>query len=78
MRGSNFGDQDRNPAEPRRRKSFRLPQAKIDRAREVLGTRTETETIERALDLVVFRADLMAGVRAMRGVELIAVFDDQG
>ena len=77
MRGSNFADQDRNPVEPRRRKTFRLPQAKIDRAREVLGTRTETETVERALELVVFRADLVAGVRAMRSVELIAVFDEK-
>lgn len=36
-----------------RRKNFLLPQAKIDRARKILGTATDTETIVRALDAVV-------------------------
>jgi hypothetical protein len=37
-----------------KRKTDRLQQSKLDAARRVLGTATETETIERALDLVVF------------------------
>ncbi len=36
-----------------RNKHLRLNQSKIERARKVLGARTETETIERALDLVL-------------------------
>ncbi len=36
------------------RKNLRLTQKKIDRAKEILGTSTETETIEQALDLVAF------------------------
>lgn len=36
-----------------RHKHFRLDGAKIKRAQKVLGTRTETETIERALDEVI-------------------------
>ncbi|MGI8618918.1 MAG: hypothetical protein ACR2L6_07485 [Gemmatimonadaceae bacterium] len=36
-----------------RRKNFNLPQWKIDRARAALGAATETETIERALDMAV-------------------------
>ena len=34
-------------------KHFRLDEAKIQRAQKVLGTGTQTETIERALDLVI-------------------------
>ena len=52
------------------RKNYRLRQSKIDRAMRVLGTATETETIERALELVVFRGELVEGVRAMRGAGL--------
>jgi len=36
-----------------RNKHLRLNQSKIERARKVLGARTETETIEQALDLVL-------------------------
>lgn len=61
------------------RKNFRLHQSKIDRAREILGTRTETETIEKALDIIAFGESLRAGVDALRGAELIDVFaEDEG
>lgn len=56
--------------EPARKKNIRLQQWKIDEAREVLGTTTETETIEAALDLVVFRKELIEGIRALRGAAL--------
>lgn len=59
------------------RKNYRLHQAKIDRAREILGTRTETETIEQALDLVAFGDQLLAGVDRMRGKYLADVFADE-
>lgn len=54
-------------AEPRIRKNFRLSQAKIDRAKQVLGTRTDTETIEAALDLATFGARLAEGIDEMKG-----------
>jgi hypothetical protein len=60
--------------EPPRKKNMRLHQWKIDAAREALGTSTETETIEAALDLVVFRSELAAGIRAMRDAPLEDVF----
>lgn len=63
--------------EPPRKKNFRLHQSKIDEAKEILGTATETETIEVALDLVVFRKELAEGVRAMRGANLRNLFDEQ-
>jgi len=59
-----------------RRKNLRLHQSKIDEARAILGTATETDTIETALDLVVFRKELVDGVRAMRGTKLRNLFDD--
>ena len=53
------------------RKNFRLTQAKLDRARRLLGADTETETIEQALDLVAFREEVLAGVRRLAGKRLM-------
>ena len=50
-----------------KRKNYRLHQAKLDAARKVLGTATETETIERALDLVAFGERLASGTKRARG-----------
>jgi hypothetical protein len=50
-----------------RHKHVQLDQRKLDRARRVLGTRTETETLNRALDLVVTEADINRALRAARG-----------
>jgi hypothetical protein len=50
-----------------KRKNYRLQQSKLDAARRVLGTTTETETIERALDLVVFGERLASGTTRARG-----------
>lgn len=51
----------------RTRKNYRLPQSTLDAARRVLGTATETETIERALELVVFGEQLASGTARARG-----------
>jgi hypothetical protein len=56
------------------RKNFRLDQARLDAAREALGARTETETIETALDLILFRKELVDGVDTLVGTR-IAPFD---
>jgi hypothetical protein len=64
-------------AEAPKKKNLRLRQSKIDAAKAVLGTATETETIEAALDLIVFRNELVEGTRAMRGANLIDVFDGE-
>lgn len=54
------------------RKNLRLTQAKVDRAKRILGTETETETIEQALDLVAFRQDVIDGVRRLAGSRSMA------
>jgi hypothetical protein len=53
------------------RKNMRLSQAKLNRARRLLGAATETETVEQALDLVAFRHEATEGVRRMAGTRSI-------
>jgi hypothetical protein len=52
------------------RKNVRLDQHSLDAARRILGVKTETEAIARALDLVIFRKELVDGVRAMYGTRV--------
>ena len=75
--GSRLPRKAGTPEAPRK-KNFRLHQSRIDRAMEILGTRTETETIEQALDMIAFRDRLVQGVRGMRGAALADVFADEG
>jgi len=56
--------------EPRVSRTYRLPLSKLSAAKRALGAATSTETIERALDLVVFQRELVSGTRAMLGIEL--------
>jgi len=51
-------------------RTYRLDARTIAAAQEILGAATATETIETALDMVVFRQELVAGTRAMLGTEL--------
>ena len=51
-------------------KTYRLTPAKLAKAQKILGAATATETIETALDMIVFRRELLDGTRAMRGVRL--------
>ena len=50
-----------------RHKHMQLDQRKLDRARRLLGARTETEAVDRALDLVVTEAEIDRALRAARG-----------
>lgn len=54
-----------------RRKNMRIDQAKLDSARKILGTKTETETVEAALDLVTFRKEVIEGVRRLAGTGIV-------
>ena len=46
------------------RKNYRIDVAKLERTRRILGTRTETETIHRALDLVADEAALVEALHS--------------
>jgi len=61
-----------------RRKNFRLHQSKLDAARRALGTRTETETIEMALDLAAFGERLASGTEQLLGHPWTDVFGEMG
>ena len=56
-------------ARPRRRlgrvqrKNYRIDTAKLQRTQRILGTRTETETIHKALELVAEEAALVKALR---------------
>lgn len=56
--------------EPRVPRTYRLPLRKLKAAQKALGASTATETIERALDLVVFQRELVRGTQAMMGVRI--------
>jgi hypothetical protein len=57
------------PRKPKggRRKNVRIDQKKLDTARRILGTKTETETIEKALDDLIFKHDVLAGLERIGG-----------
>ena len=57
-------------------KTYRLNPGKLAAAQRILGTATATEAIETALDMVVFRQELIDGTAAMRGVEITPPDDD--
>jgi hypothetical protein len=60
----------RTPRDRKVPKTYRLSPAKVAAAQRILGTPTATETIEAALDLVVFRDELVAGTRALLGTDI--------
>jgi hypothetical protein len=50
-----------------RHKHLQLDQGKLDRARRILGAKTETETLDRALSIVVSEADIDKALGKVRG-----------
>ena len=52
-----------------RHKHLKLDQRKIDKARRMLGTKTEQETLDRALDMVLAEARILRRGKAMGGFE---------
>ncbi len=53
--------------EKRARKRFILPVAKIRKVKAILSARTETEAVERALDLVIADAEIRKTLLTMKG-----------
>lgn len=59
----------KRPGRPPRgwvRKNLNIDQRKLDVARKALGARTETETVDAALDAIAFRNEIVDGVRRLR------------
>jgi len=57
-------------------KSYRLSPKRIAAAQRILGTPNATATIEEALDLVVFREELLSGLERARGIDIEIAFPD--
>lgn len=57
-------------------KSYRLSPMRIAAAQKILGTPNATATIEEALDLVVFREELVSGLKRARGIDIVEAFPD--
>jgi hypothetical protein len=50
-----------------KRKNYYLEEKKIRRVRSILGAKTETEAIDAALDLVVFRKNILKSLEKVAG-----------
>jgi len=50
-----------------KRKNYYLDERKIKRAKTILGARTETQAIDAALDLVVFRKEILESLEKVAG-----------
>ncbi len=50
-----------------RHKHVRIDEAKLEKAKKVLEARTDTETLDRALTLVVTEGEIDAALRGARG-----------
>jgi hypothetical protein len=50
-----------------RHKHVRVDQAKLEKAKQVLDARTDTEALDRALSLVVSEGEIDAALRALTG-----------
>jgi hypothetical protein len=50
-----------------KRKNYYLDERKIQRVKRILGAHTETEAIDRALDIVSFREDILKSLQKVAG-----------
>jgi hypothetical protein len=62
---------DRRPTrEGKVRKEFWLDPKTLRRAQTILGTATERETVEVALDMIAFRRELLDGTRVLAELQI--------
>lgn len=52
---------------PVRHKHVRLNQRKLERVKSLLGSATETEALERAMDVVLAEGEILKSLRRVRG-----------
>lgn len=62
----------------KRRKNLNVDQNKLDRLIALLGGGTESDVVDQALDLLLFREETIAGVRMLsgRGHEIENLYDE--
>lgn len=67
MRGTGQRGRRSTRAPEIRRKNVNIDQTKLDRVRELLGSSSETEAIDQALDMLLFREELVTGIAQVGG-----------
>lgn len=50
-----------------KRKNYYLDEIKITKAKKILGTKTETATLDKALELVIFRTEILDSLKKVSG-----------
>ena len=50
-----------------KRKNYYLDEAKIKKVQKILGTKTETETLNKAMDMIMFRTELLESLKKVSG-----------
>ncbi|HDZ02971.1 MAG TPA: hypothetical protein ENH52_16275 [Nitrospirae bacterium] len=50
-----------------KRKNYYLDEVKIKKVQKILGTKTETETIDKAMDIVIFRTEILESLNKVSG-----------
>jgi len=50
-----------------KRKNYYLDEAKIKRVQKILGAKTETDTLNKALDIIMFRTELLESLKKVSG-----------
>lgn len=78
MAGTARKHHKRAPAKNIRRKNLNIDQGKLDRVRDLLGAKSETEAVDQALSMLLLREELIAGVRRIGGTGGVeAAFEDE-
>jgi hypothetical protein len=76
MAGTRRSPRTEPPADIRR-KNVNVDQAKLDRVRELLGSSSETDAIDQALSMLLFREELVAGIAEIGGTGgVVSAFED--
>jgi len=65
---------ERRPSrEGKVRKEFWLDPETLRRAQTILGTATERETVETALDMIAFRREVLDGLQVLSGLQIDSI-----
>ena len=48
-------------------KNYYLDEAKIKKVQKILGTKTETEALNKTMDIIVFRTELLESLKKVSG-----------
>ena len=50
-----------------KRKNYYLDEVKIKKVQKILGTKTETEALNKTMDIIVFRTELLESLKKVSG-----------